>query len=248
MADAIGPDGELGLFAGAVNWKAYWQRMLAPWIRGDVLEVGAGIGTNTVELARAHACRWLAIEPDPARCAAAQARVAAAGLGARVEVACGAITDVSEGATFDTVIYCDVLEHIADDRAEIVRATARLRPDGCLVVLAPAHQWLFSPFDRAIGHVRRYTRRGLLAAAPPDLVPVAAFYLDAVGLLAALGNRLWLRRAMPSPGHIRSWDRGMIPLSRVLDRLLAFSVGKSVVAVWRRPDVPGVRDARRGMC
>jgi hypothetical protein len=31
---------ELDLFAGAVNWKAYVRRCLAPYIRGDVLEVG----------------------------------------------------------------------------------------------------------------------------------------------------------------------------------------------------------------
>ena len=45
---------------------------------------------------------------------------------------------------FDTILYMDVLEHIADDRAELACA----RPISCkraghLIVLAPAHQWLF---------------------------------------------------------------------------------------------------------
>ena len=37
---------ELEIFAQAVNWKRYFARYIAPYIRGDVLEVGAGIGAN----------------------------------------------------------------------------------------------------------------------------------------------------------------------------------------------------------
>src|SRR6266700_2700265 len=38
---------ELALFEKAVNWKHYWSAQIAPFMRGDVLEVGAGIGANT---------------------------------------------------------------------------------------------------------------------------------------------------------------------------------------------------------
>ena len=100
---------------------------------------------------------------------------------------------------FDTILYVDVLEHIEDDRGELAGAAARLRTGGHVVVLAPAHQALYSPFDKAIGHFRRYSHRSLLAAAPSTLQPVAAYYLDAVGMAASLANRLLLRASMPSP-------------------------------------------------
>ena len=38
---------ELELFSEARNWKAYFSRVLAPYVRGQVLEVGGGIGSNT---------------------------------------------------------------------------------------------------------------------------------------------------------------------------------------------------------
>ena len=41
---------ELELFQDAVRWKAYVRRTLAPYVRGDVLEVGAGIGGTTRSL------------------------------------------------------------------------------------------------------------------------------------------------------------------------------------------------------
>src|SRR5262249_14397558 len=96
-------------------------------------------------------------------------------------------------------------EHIADDRSELAAAAAHLKPGGKLIVLGPAHPWLYSPFDKALGHYRRYTRRMLAAAVPADLQRVELIYLDSVGLLASTGNRLLLRRSLPSPRQIRIW-------------------------------------------
>jgi hypothetical protein len=64
------------------------------------------------------------------------------------------------------------------------------------------------------------------------LRPVEAFYLDAVGMAASMANRLLLRASMPTQGQILFWDRVLVPASRVIDPLLARSVGKSVVAIW----------------
>ena len=137
--------------------------------------------------------------------------------------------------TFDSILYIDVLEHIEDDRGELSRAAALLRPRGFLVVLSPAHPRLFSEFDAAIGHHRRYTRSTLAAAAPEGLELVRLVYLDSVGLLASLGNRLLLRESMPTPRQIALWDRVMVRLSTRLDPILRHRLGKSVLGVWRRP-------------
>jgi hypothetical protein len=143
------------------------------------------------------------------------------------------------GERFDTILYIDVLEHIEDDRAELAASGARLRPGGHIVVLAPAHQWLYSPFDKAIGHFRRYSKPSLLATAPPGLLAVAAYYLDAVGVAASLANRVLLRASLPTYAQIVFWDRVLVPCSRAIDPMLARSVGKSVVAIWTRSAEPG---------
>jgi hypothetical protein len=39
---------------------------------------------------------------------------------------------------------------------------------------------------------------------------------------------------MPTSGQIRFWDRVLVPASRVVDPILAFRVGKSVIAIWTR--------------
>ena len=57
---------ELELFAAVWNWKAYWSTQVRPFLRGDILEVGAGIGSNTRFLdPGCDSGRWVCLEPDP---------------------------------------------------------------------------------------------------------------------------------------------------------------------------------------
>jgi SAM-dependent methyltransferase len=221
---------ELSIFEKARNWKAYFTATLAPYIHGDVLEVGAGIGANTGVFARLTFRHWTCLEPDRTLLDQFESSLPA---GHGYELIAGAVQDLPAGRTFDSILYIDVLEHIEDDRAEMQRAARRLRPGGTLIVLSPAHQWLFTPFDEAIGHYRRYSRRSLAAVGPEGLRLERLIYLDSAGMLASLGNRLLLKSRMPTAAQIRTWDSLLVPVSRLLDPVLLRRVGKSVVAVWR---------------
>ncbi|MBN1334606.1 MAG: class I SAM-dependent methyltransferase [Deltaproteobacteria bacterium] len=61
------------------------------------------------------------------------------------------------------VVLLDVLEHLEDPVSVLRHAAAALEPEGVVVVSVPAVPALFGPWDRALGHLRRYTR-GMLAA------------------------------------------------------------------------------------
>jgi SAM-dependent methyltransferase len=217
---------ELTLFEKAVRWKRYWRARIAPLVQGDVLEAGAGIGANTRLLADLPYRSWTCLEPDAAL--AAQIELPT-GLHRKIT---GTIADLAE--SFDTILYIDVLEHIEDDAAEMARAAARLNRGGHVIVLAPAHAFLYTPFDAAIGHFRRYSRASLRSAAPAGLRESKIIYLDAAGLLASTANRLLLRQAMPTERQILAWDRLMIPISRAVDPLFSHRLGKSVLGVWQR--------------
>jgi SAM-dependent methyltransferase len=234
MNDPTYVGGELELFAEAHRWKQYWASKLRPYLRGDVLEVGAGIGSNTLLLRRGDDSRWVCLEPDPGLAAALQSRVDGTLAGRDCEVRTGTIASLPAGEEFDAILYLDVLEHIEDDRAELDRAARHLRRSGHLIVLAPAHGWLFSPFDRSIGHFRRYSARQLGGLTPDGLELVRSYYLDSVGLLASAANRLALRQSLPTAGQIRFWDRVLVPLSRVVDPITSYRVGKSVLCIWTR--------------
>lgn len=229
------PGGELELFSAATTWKGYFGRRVARYLGRDVLEVGAGLGGTTRVLCRGDHRHWCCLEPDKALAARLGESIASGDLPACCEVRVGTIDDLGPAESFDTILYIDVLEHIEDDRAELARASARLRPGGHVVALSPAHQWLYTPFDRAIGHHRRYSRQGFGALAGVGLERVRLDYLDSAGLLASLANKLILKSAMPGPSQIAFWDRVLVRVSKLADPLLGYSAGKSVLAVWRRP-------------
>ncbi|MGE3805099.1 MAG: class I SAM-dependent methyltransferase [Gemmataceae bacterium] len=225
---------ELELFAAAVNWKSYLARQLRPHFGDEVLEVGAGLGTTTAALFDGRPRRWVCLEPDGQMVAQLNARIESGELPSVCQARGGILADLPADQVFDTILYVDVLEHIEDDRAEMELAAQHLKPGGRLVVLAPAHNWLYTPFDKAIGHFRRYNKSMLAAAAPANLPRIRLRYLDSVGLLASLANRLLLQKSMPSPKQIWVWDRFMVRPSRWLDPLLFFSLGKSVLGVWQK--------------
>lgn len=223
---------ELELFSHPRNWKAYWSGHLARYVRGAVLDVGAGLG-ETAKLLASGADRWVCLEPDEAMAQDISERIEAGVLPPVCEVRIGVIDSVAE-RDFSAIVYIDVLVHIEHDAAELVKAAERLAPGGHLVVLAPAHQFLFSPFDKAIGHYRRYTLAMMRALTPPGLVVEDAYYLDSVGLLASLANSMIMKSAMPTASQIGLWDRAMVPASRLIDRLHGRRLGKTCVTVWRK--------------
>lgn len=199
---------------------------IAPHLGRRVLEVGAGLGAVTRELvARGH--EVTAMEPDPAL----YARLASAGTGATTVN--GTLDDAPAGATWDTVLYVNVLEHIRDDTEELRRATGRLAPDGNVVVFVPALPALYGTMDEVSGHHRRYRRAELaavFASAGLGMQSLRAF--DTVGVLPYWLMYRVLRRRTLGGASVGLYDRVIVPLSRTVGRLTrGRGPGKNLVAV-----------------
>jgi len=231
MAENLNYTGtELELFAQAQNWKQYFKSVLAPHVRGEVLEVGAGLGGTTRVLRSLTQEAWTCIEPDPNLAKELSATIERESL--RASVRGGTLDSLPSGAKFDSILYVDVLEHIERDAEELRKAATHLNPGGKIVVLSPAHTWLYTPFDQAIGHFRRYGREALRTLCPSNCRNTDLFFIDSVGLLASGANRLLLKSSMPTSAQVALWDGWMIPISKRLDKLLGQRLGKSIVATY----------------
>src|SRR5262245_33802340 len=104
---------ELELFAEAVQWKQYFASQLRPFILGDVLEVGAGLGGTTKVLCQGAIDSWTCLEPDAALAGQLQAISDEPHLKTRpIQVKAGTLADLPLDARFDSILYIDVLEHI----------------------------------------------------------------------------------------------------------------------------------------
>lgn len=67
------------------------------------------------------------------------------------------------GKPFDLIGMFDVLEHIPEELETLVALREALAPGGRLMLTVPAHQYLWSYFDEAAHHCRRYSSREIRA-------------------------------------------------------------------------------------
>ena len=94
------------------------------------------------------------------------------------------------------VILLDVLEHLADPVQVLRNAASALEPEGGLIVTVPAYPWLYSAWDRHLGHHRRYTANELTTHARQAGLSVAwlshwnAFTLPAAIVMRGLDRVL----------------------------------------------------------
>lgn len=225
---------ELELFSHAYNWKSYYRKKLIPFIHGDVLEAGAGIGETTRHLHNEAVKTWTCLEPDAKLAEKIGEKIKANELPANCSLKTGTTDDYPAGPQFDSILYIDVIEHIERDAEELQRACKLLRPNGYLVILVPAHQWLFSPFDQAIGHYRRYNKHMLKEAVPSSLRLQKTEYLDCIGLIASLTNKFFLKKSYPTLQQVKFWDRFIVPVSKIADPLVFHSTGKSLIGIWQK--------------
>lgn len=228
------PGEELALFQHAKRWKKYFSRQIKQYIKGKVLEAGAGIGNNTKLLNDGSYETWLLLEPDTEMAIGLQKSIGNNEYPVNCRLQKGTIYDVTE--KFDTIIYIDVLEHIEADKEELKKAASLLNEGGRIIVVSPAFNHLYITFDKAIGHFRRYTQKTLSQISPSGAAIIKCRYLDSMGYFGLLSNKILMRHTMPSKKKIIIWDRLLVPVSCVTDKLFFHSFGKCIISIWEKKE------------
>lgn len=223
----------ISLFAESINWKKYFSKIIRPYISGDVLEIGCADGASTPFIQTKEVNSWTCMDPDPSLIEQVERRLKSSSL-KNLSSRIGTIHKLSKEERFDTILYLDVLEHILNDADELKIASKHLRYGGKLIVLCPAHQFLYTNFDKFVGHHRRYSRKRLVNLLSLESKVILARYLDSFGMLASLGNLLLLNSSNPSSLQLKIWDSLMIPCSKILDPFLGYNLGKSVLVIWQK--------------
>jgi len=136
----------------------HWQmNIIEPYINGDVLELGCGSGNligHYIHLADS----VIAVDYDRELLDQVEMaykntrKVTVKKMDIMTEI------DLLEHCRFDTVIACDILEHVQDEYYVLNEIYKLLKDDGTLILKVPAEKDLFCMIDLESGHYRRYDR------------------------------------------------------------------------------------------
>ena len=233
-----------------LRWAVVRPRVTA-MAPADVLEVGCGQGSLGARLARTEGIRYAGVEPDETSFAVARTRVGDAGLVHN----CLDDSDLLPRGAWDVVCAFEVLEHLADDAAALQRWRALCRPGGHLVLSVPAWQRRMGPWDRMVGHYRRYEpdRLRALLASNGWVVQEVTLYAPLIGrVMEVVRNRVASRRTAEdvgrAPEELTQSSGRLLQPRGLVGRAVAVGMapwvllqhaapnGNAIVAVARRPD------------
>jgi SAM-dependent methyltransferase len=222
-------DFEFAALAEARNYRAALLRDFKQYLRGNVLEVGAGVGQITSELLVLREVeRVVSIEPDPSFCAKLRSRLPGH------ELLEGTAGDLRSDLHWNAILSINVLEHIEDDASELATYYRLLKPaKGALCLFVPARPEIYAPIDRDFGHFRRYARPELakkLGAAGFTVESIR--YYNAVGYFLWWANFKFLKKRTFDARAVRLFDRVAFPLIHGFEtRVCAPPLGQSLQVV-----------------
>ncbi len=228
-ASALSEDFEFAALAQAENYRAALMREFSGALRGNVLEVGAGIGQVTEALlAKPEVTRLAAIEPDPNFCRVLREKFPGQAI---VE---GTVEDLKSSEDWDAIVSINVLEHIQEDENELKRYYQCLqKKGGTLCLFVPARPEIYAPIDQDFGHFRRYRRPELRRKLEQAGFRVLRLrYYNIIGYFAWWLNFCVLKKHSFNVGSVRFFDRFIFPAGYWLEsRVCRPVIGQSLIAL-----------------
>jgi SAM-dependent methyltransferase len=227
-------------YAGKREVIRYWIDRCHPLQPTDRLaDCGAGTGIFAGEM-RAF-CQVVAIDDFEESLRLLDTRL---GKDSVMKGSCAALPLADQSV--EVVTALDVLEHVQDDQTSINEFLRVLRPGGIAVITVPALMALWSDWDGALRHHRRYNVRQLRKIIPPGFEILHLNYINVAVLPAVFVVRKFraLKQRFGFKAATRSEDR--IPphwLNRFLQwlfvrlacqKMIHFPAGVGLLAVLRK--------------
>lgn len=221
------PGKELEIFDKAIVFQKYIYFLTKKFLKSKTLEIGAGMGSFTRNYFK-EINDVSVTEIDQNNFDILKEKFK----NEKINIFSKKIQQI-EGK-FETIIYLNVLEHIESDLQEIDDALSKINNGGYLIIVVPAHQKLYTNFDKEIGHFRRYDKkffnRNYKNASIEKLV-----YVDAMGyFLYFLNKIIFSKETYPSTLKVQIWDKIFTPITILVDFILGYKFGKNVLCVLKK--------------
>lgn len=143
------------------------------------------------------------------------------------------------GCGFDTIVLSNVLEHIRDDSKAMRVCYDILRPTGGrLLLLVPAHKFLYGTLDKESGHWRRYTRGDIIKLADDSNFRILGLYkFNFIGALGWYLTYCVLRRKNTNNTaltlQMNLYDKVFVDICRCVESFVRPPLGLSFITILK---------------
>jgi hypothetical protein len=220
---------ELKFFDKSKNFRNYQLQLIKKFIKGYIAEVGPGNGMNASSYIKYPKKIDLY---EPTRKLYLQLKKS---FKKNNKVSTYNKKFISQKEKYDSVLYLDVLEHIKDDKNEIIKAIKSIKKGGYLIINVPAYSHLYSKFDNDVGHHKRYEKKDIrIILKGLEFKKLDLTYYDSIGYMLSLLSKLTSSDYKKKfEQKIKVWDF-LIPLSKKIDYLISNLFGKSLLVILKK--------------
>lgn len=219
----------------SVNYNAWQYKQFKKYVGSRVLEIGCGLGNLTQYLVNdAKSLLSIDIKDDAVEYAKKRFSVFN-----NITIKCCNVfeEDLAGYSNIDTIVFSNVLEHIQDDIEAMCKCHKILKPTkGKLLLLVPAHRFLYGTLDRESGHYRRYSKKDIVALASESGFKIKKLYcFNFIGALGWFVNYCLLRRKntnnKSSTFQVSWFDKIFVGPSRYIESKIKPPMGISLVSI-----------------
>jgi SAM-dependent methyltransferase len=218
----------------AHHFNKWMYETIRPFCRGNILEIGSGIGNISsffisdnyqITLSDIRQEYLIKLKETFGNNIGEQNIIS-------IDLVAPSFSEEYQGIArgFETVIFLNVLEHVENDNQAIKNCQYLLKPNGTLIILVPAYNFLYSQLDKALGHHRRYAAKRLSNLISLNgFTTKKVFYFNALGMLAWSYGKIFRLHSIPGT-EMKVYDR-LVPFAKRIDKLLHNRIGLSVIII-----------------
>jgi SAM-dependent methyltransferase len=247
------PNNETGYYSGHENLEIVSQNNrfnnwiydeILPGLKGDILEVGSGIGTFSEKIIRDFPLSHITLtDISLAYVKRLEKRFSKSNNNnddnnnisiCKLDLNCKEDYDKIGYERFDSIIAINVLEHVENDIYALQQLHKLLKNGGMLIILVPCHKFLYNIIDKKIGHLRRYSKKDLEFKITKTRFNVERmFYFNMLGIIGWYVNGNLAKSPKINRNASELFGR-IVPLLKYAEKMTAKKIGLSIICYLKK--------------